>query len=113
MKRLLTLPRLTALFAVLLALSIGAVLIFQAFWLDPGARCEAKGNWYDLESRTCAQPIYIPNITGRLPGESRAEASDRKNRELLEAEAEAARQQRALEAEIARQQAAQNAAPAK
>ena len=105
--------RLSVLFLCTFAVLVGAAFAWQALVQAPGDRCEAGGQWWDPQTRICAQPIYIPNITGRLPGESRAEASDRKNRELLETEAEAARQQQALEAEIARQQAAAQAAPAK
>ena len=68
-----------------------------------GERCEARGDWYDIETRTCATPIYVPDITGRPAGVSRAEASNAKNRELIELEAQVAQQRRAVDAAVARE----------
>ncbi|MFN5481910.1 MAG: hypothetical protein ACK49G_07165, partial [Brevundimonas sp.] len=65
MSRYLSLKRLGILFLGLFALSVTATLVFQSYWVEPGERCEAGGGWWDLESRTCARPIYIPDITGR------------------------------------------------
>lgn len=106
MKRFLTFRRLTTAFLILFAVLVVGIVVLQQFWVDPGRRCEASGRWYDISTRVCAQPIYIPDITGRAPGESRAEASNRGNQELLELEAEAARQQQAIDAEVERQRAA-------
>lgn len=99
MSRYLSLKRLGILFFGLFALSVTATLVFQSYWVDPGERCEAEGGWWDIESRICAQPIYIPDITGRPAGVSRAEASDAGNRELL-----------SLERQVRDQQAAQQQA---
>ena len=93
-----SMKRLSLLFAAVFALAIGGVFVFQRFWADPGERCEAQGNWYDISSRTCARPVYIPDITGRPAGVSRAEASAAKNRELVELEREASRIERAQDA---------------
>ena len=103
MKRFLTFPRLSLLFLALFGLSVAGVFVLQTYWLDPGKRCEAAGSWYDVESRTCAKPIYIPDITGRPAGVTRADASDAKNRELVQLEAQAAEQRRAVDAAVARQ----------
>lgn len=110
MNRFLTFPRLATLFAGLFVLMIVGILLLQRIWVDPGRRCEANGGWYDIEQRICARPVYLPDITKRPAGVSRAEASDAANRELLELEAEFARQQQAVDAEIARERAAAKAA---
>lgn len=95
MKRFLTIRRLSILFFGLFALVTAGLFAFQRFWMDPGERCEAKGYWYDLETRICAQPIYIPDITGRPAGVSRAEASKKANQELLGLEDQVAAEKRA------------------
>ncbi len=106
MHRLLTLRRLSLVFGAVFALAVMAVVVFQRYWLDPGERCEAQGRWYDVETRICAQPIYIPDITGRPAGVTRAQASAEKNRELVDLErrltAEKQARAAATEAERAR-----------
>ena len=101
MYRLLTTRRLTTLFLVLFALSLGGVFVIQRVWVDPGVRCEKSGRWWDMENRVCAQPISIAEITGRPAGVSRAEASMAKNRELVQIEhrLRAARAARAADTE--------------
>ena len=113
MQRLLTMRRLSILFLSLFAVLTAGTLVFQHFWLDPGERCEKRGQWYDVNTRICAQPIYIPDITGRAAGVSRAEASDAKNRELVELEAEVRRQKAKLAADAAAQRQAVEAATPK
>lgn len=110
MKRFLTFPRLAMIFFALFGVAVAGVLAVQAYWVAPGERCEAAGKWYDMESRICAQPISIAEITGRPNGVSRAQASDEKNRELIRIEDELAAQDRARAAEITRQKAALAAA---
>lgn len=78
--------RITLLFGLVFAVAVLGVLGFQRYWVAPGDRCEAGGGWWDMNSRTCAIPIYIPDITGRQPGESRQDASRRDARELVELE---------------------------
>lgn len=106
MKRFLTFPRLAMLFAGVFGLAVIGVFAIQNYWVAPGKRCEAAGKWYDMENRICAQPISIAEITGRPIGVSRAEASAKKNRELVKIENEIALQNQARDAEIARQKAA-------
>jgi len=103
MHRFLSMKRLTILFFSVFAVLIAGTVVFQSVWLDPGERCVKEGNWYDVESRTCAVPIYIPDITGRPAGVTRAEASAEKNRELLALEREVANEQRAVNAQIEKQ----------
>ena len=101
---------LTNLLLVLLFVLVGGVFAWQALVVAPGERCEASGRWWDAGSGICAQPISIAEITDRPIGQSRAEASDAKNRELIAIEdrlaaeraarnADAARQRRILEAQ--------------
>jgi len=103
MHRFLNMKRLTILFFSVFAVLITGTVVFQSYWLDPGERCEKDGKWYDVVSRTCAVPIYIPDITGRPAGVTRAEASNAKNRELLGLEREVANERRAVNAQIQQQ----------
>ena len=100
MKRFLTMGRLSVLFFSLFAVMIAGVFVFQRYWVAPGDRCEAEGKWYDIESRICAQPISIAEITGRPIGQSRAEASAEKNQELVEIENRLTAEKRARDAAI-------------
>ena len=110
MKRFLTFPRLAMLFTGLFGLMVVGIFAVQNYWVSPGERCEADGKWYDMETRVCAQPISIAEITGRPIGVSRAEASAEKNRELVRIESELAARDRANAAEVVRQKAALEAA---
>lgn len=110
MHRFLSFRRLSILFAGLFALSLVGVFVFQKFWVDPGTRCEAKGHWYDIESRTCAVPVYIPDITRRPAGVTRAQASAEKNAELVVLERQVAEQRAARQADTDAQSARLKAA---
>ena len=100
MNRFLTMKRLSILFFGIFGVLVAGTLVFQSYWVDPGERCEDEGKWYDIESRTCATPIYIPDITGRPEGVTRAQASNEKNRELIVLEREVALERRARNAAI-------------
>ena len=106
MKRFLTIRRLSVLFFGIFGLMLIGVFVFQRYWMEPGERCEAEGKWYDIESRICAQPISIAEITGRPIGVTRAQASAEKNKELVKIEDELNTEKRAraaaTEAERAR-----------
>ncbi len=61
-----TIDRLKLIFVGLFAvLSVGA-LVYHIGWVWPGQKCEAAGDWWDWRSRTCARPILISDITGRV-----------------------------------------------
>lgn len=100
MNRFLSMKRLSILFFGLFGVLVAGTLVFQSVWIEPGERCKRDGKWYDIESRTCAQPIYIPDITGRPAGVTRAAASAAQNRELVELERQAAAQNQALDAAV-------------
>ena len=109
MKRFLTFRRLSLIFATLFAVALGGLFLLQTYWIEPGEKCAKQGYWYDMETRICAQPIYIPDITGRAEGVSRAEASAEMNKDLVIKEAQLAEYNRAkraaTEAERARVEA--------
>ncbi len=111
MKRLLTMPRLSMIFLSLFAVAMGVLLVYQVLVADVGDRCEAGGRWWDPNSRTCAQPIAIAEITGRPNGQTRAEASAEKNRELVAIEDRLALEKAARDAETDRQRAVMEARP--
>src|SRR5690606_185010 len=95
MKRFLTIRRLSLIFFSLFAVPLAGLFVLQRFWVDPGDRCTAKGYWYDMETRICAQPVYIPDITKRPEGMTRAEASAEANRDLVKLEDQIAADKRA------------------
>jgi hypothetical protein len=70
-----SIPRLKWIFLGLFAAGSVAMWIYHLVWVWPEDRCVAAGRWWDSDQRVCAQPIYLPDITGRQPGESRDEAS--------------------------------------
>lgn len=106
MHRLLTMKRLSVLFLSIFAVLLAGMFAYENLVVAPGDRCEEGGRWWDAETRICAQPISIAEITGRPnPGE-RAAASDAKNRELVAIEDSLARQQAARDADRERQRAA-------
>jgi hypothetical protein len=109
MHRLLTMKRLSVLFLSTFAVLVGATFAWQALVKAPGERCVADGNWWDPEKRVCAQPLSIAEIeriTGRPINQTRAEASDLKNRELVFIERQLAANQAARDADADRQRAA-------
>lgn len=106
MHRLLTTKRLSVIFLTLFAVALGGVFAYDAIVMEPGKRCEAGGRWWDQDAGVCAQPISIAEITGRPVGQSRAEASAEKNRELVRIEDAIAANRRAAAAETARQREA-------
>ena len=83
MNRFLTMRRLSILFFGLFAVCVAGAFAFQRFYVAPADRCEQSGRWWYAEGRECVQPLYLPDITGRPAGVTRAEASDQQNRELL------------------------------
>ena len=103
MKRFLTFPRLAMIFFALFGVAIVGIFVPQDYWVTPGKRCEAAGKWYDMDSRICAPPISIAQITGRPNGVSREEASAEKNRELVRIEQQLAAEDRARAARFADQ----------
>ena len=86
MNRFLTMKRLSLMFFALFAVLVTATLLAQRFWIEPEEKCENQGRWWYAEERRCVTPTYLPDITGRPAGMSRAEASNAKNRELIEIE---------------------------
>ncbi len=106
MHRLLSMKRLSILFLSIFAVLLAGMFAYERLIVAPGDRCEAGGKWWDPETRVCAQPISIAEITGRPnPGE-RAAASAEKNRELVAIEDSLAARKRARDADADRQRAA-------
>jgi len=61
-----TIKRLMLIFVGAFALSTVAVIVYQVGWVIPGQRCESNGDWWDWRGRTCAHPVLISDITGRV-----------------------------------------------
>ena len=106
MIRFLTTKRLGILFVALFAVSLVGMFTYQHFYVDPEEKCVAQGRWWYAEESRCVTPTYIPDITHRAPGVSRAEASNEQNRELVEIEHRLATEKAALAAQTQRDRAA-------
>ncbi len=50
------------------------VLAIHLGWIWPGQACESGGNWWDWRTRTCARPVLISDITGRVIADPKARA---------------------------------------
>jgi len=72
-----TIDRLKLIFLGIFALGAAASWGYQVFYAWPQRNCEQRGSWWDASTRTCANPIYIPAITGRPEGMSRKEWSEK------------------------------------
>ena len=103
MTRFLTMKRLSLLFFSIFGVLVAGTLLVQRFWIAPAERCEKGGQWWYAAEGRCVTPIYIPDITKRAPGVSRAEASNEQNRELLTIEARLKAEKAARDAATARE----------
>lgn len=101
MIRFLTMRRLSILFVALFAIALIGLFGYQHFVVDPEKKCEANGQWWFADEKRCITPLYLPDITGRPEGVTRAQASDRSNRDLIALEEK-------LDAEKAARQAQTN-----
>ena len=61
-----TIDRLKLIFLGLFAILSAAALGYHVGWVWPEQKCEAAGHWWDWRTRTCARPILISDITGRV-----------------------------------------------
>jgi hypothetical protein len=93
--RFLTPARLGVLFFSIFAVLAAGAGIYQVYWGQPGDRCEKGGRWWWADKRECVTPIAIADITGRKPGQTRAEASADNNRDLVAIEHRLAAEKRA------------------
>ncbi len=70
-----SIDRLKLVFVGLFALITVGVLIVHFVWIWPGKECEAARKWWDWRTRTCAQPVLISDITGRIIADPKARAA--------------------------------------
>jgi hypothetical protein len=105
MNRFLTMRRLSILFFGIFAVLVTGAFAFQRFYVAPAEACEKTGRWWYAEGRECVQPIYLPDITGRPAGVTRADASNEQNRELLAIEKRLAEERTARAAATERDRA--------
>ena len=61
-----TIDRLKLIFLAVFAILSAGAFVYHIGWVWPGQKCEANGDWWDWRSRTCAKPILISDITGRV-----------------------------------------------
>jgi hypothetical protein len=83
-----TIDRLKLIFLGIFAIGVVAIWAYQILVVVPARRCEGNGQWWDRDRRICAQPLYIPDITGRPAGMSRKEWSEKKAAEDMARERE-------------------------
>lgn len=83
-----TINRLKVVFLIIFAVGCVSLWAYQIFWVWPAKRCDESGAWWDWSTRVCAQPIYIPSLTGRPEGMSRKEWSMKQAAKQVEREAE-------------------------
>jgi len=58
----------------LFVLAVAATSYYQFAYLLPMQKCERAGAWWDPRDRQCLTPIPIWRLTGRMPGQPKAEA---------------------------------------
>ncbi|WP_374573584.1 hypothetical protein [Phenylobacterium sp.] len=68
-----TINQLKLIFLGVFALGCVGVLVYTFGWQLPAQRCEAKKDWWDWRTRTCAHPVLLSDITGRTTEEVLAE----------------------------------------
>jgi hypothetical protein len=69
-----TLERLKLIFLGLFVVLTVAMMIWQVGWIWPREACEKEHRWWDGSQRTCAQPVLISDITGRVITDPQARA---------------------------------------
>lgn len=67
-----SIDRLKLIFLGAFALITTTVLVVHFVWVWPGKECEAARKWWDWRTRTCAQPLLISDITGRMITDDKA-----------------------------------------
>lgn len=83
-----TIDRLKIVFLIIFAVACAALWAYQLLYVLPAKKCDAQQMWWDASRRICAQPLYIPSITGRPEGMSRKEWSEKQAARQIEREAE-------------------------
>ena len=71
--------RLKLIFIAVFAVLVVGALVWQIGWIMPRKACEGARKWWDGDTRVCAQPVLVSDITGRTiqdkEGEAAAKAS--------------------------------------
>lgn len=81
-----TINRLKLIFlAVFGVMSLG-VGVYQFGWAMPEKKCEELQHWWDWRTRTCARPIPIADITGRIIDTPESRAAAKAHADMLRAE---------------------------
>lgn len=73
-----TINKLKLIFLGVFGFATVGVVAYHLFWVWPGDRCEAARKWWDPQTRTCAQPVLISDITGRIIDDPEALAAAKK-----------------------------------
>jgi hypothetical protein len=69
-----TLERLKLIFLAVFAVLTVGMMVWQFGWIRPEQNCEKAHKWWDNSQRTCAQPVLISDITGRVIADPQARA---------------------------------------
>ncbi len=54
--------------ALIFVISAG-LTAYEWLYVIPAHKCDAAHDWWSAHARKCYEPIYLPSITGRKPGE--------------------------------------------
>jgi len=84
-----TFGRLRTIFLALFAVLVGAVLVYHWVWEKPEERCVERKAWWDPDTRICARPVFLADITGRPQGHKRTPEQVAAARAKLKASREA------------------------
>lgn len=98
--------RLRLIFLIVFLVGATASFAYSYFWLWPQERCERAQSWWDPQTRVCARPILISDITGRPIGQERTPE------EIAAARARTTQALRERDAKLAAEVAARTAAVA-
>ncbi len=63
-----TIHRMALFFAGVFVFCCVGVAVYQVIWVFPVKRCLDNGGWWDPETRICATPIFLPDLTHRPLG---------------------------------------------
>ncbi len=71
--------RFKLIFLAVFAIASAGMFIYEFGWRRPIHECEVeRRGWWDPDTRVCAKPVLISDITGRTLDDKAAEAAARK-----------------------------------
>lgn len=81
-----TIDRLKYVFLTVFGVMTLGVAVYQFGWAIPEQRCDELRHWWDWRTRTCARPIPIADITGRIIDTPESREAAKAHADMLRAE---------------------------